>query len=157
MKIALLLCYFATWAFIPHLLLLKKRPSATLAWLWAIVFIPYLGALAYLAIGTDRLKRRRLRRRQLHYSTRPPARRGDRTSDDRDPGPPDRSATASSCSSSRINQPPRQLRLTTCGSCATRRNSTPRWRSGSPEARHHIHLEFYIWNPDETGARFLAF
>ena len=69
MKIALILCYFATWAFIPHLLLLKKRPSATLAWLWAIIFIPFLGALVYLAIGTDRLKRRRLRRRSL-YSTR---------------------------------------------------------------------------------------
>jgi cardiolipin synthase len=24
------------------------------------------------------------------------------------------------------------------------------------EARHHVHLEFYIWNPDETGARFLS-
>src|ERR1035438_89068 len=65
MKTALLVCYFATWAFIPHLLLLKKRPSATLAWLWAIVFIPFIGALAYFAIGTDRLRRRRLKRRGL--------------------------------------------------------------------------------------------
>src|SRR3954463_2687869 len=60
-----LLAYLATWTFIPHLLLLKKRPAATLAWLWAILFIPFLGALAYFAIGTDRLKRRRLRRRNL--------------------------------------------------------------------------------------------
>jgi hypothetical protein len=65
MKIALLLGYFATWAFIPQLLLLKKRPTATLAWLWAILFIPFIGAAAYFAIGTDRLKRRRLRRRNL--------------------------------------------------------------------------------------------
>ena len=57
MKAALLVCYFATWAFIPPLLLLKKRPSATLAWLWAIIFIPIIGAAAYFAIGTDRLKR----------------------------------------------------------------------------------------------------
>ena len=68
MKTALILCYFATWAFIPHLLLLKKRPSATLAWLWAIVFIPYVGAMFYFGFGTDRLKRRRLRRRNLHSS-----------------------------------------------------------------------------------------
>jgi hypothetical protein len=39
MKTLLLVCYFATWGFIPHLLLLKKRPAATLAWLWAIIFI----------------------------------------------------------------------------------------------------------------------
>src|SRR3954469_5958513 len=61
----LLLAYLATWGFIPHLLLLKKRPAATLAWLWAILFIPYVGALAFFAVGTDRLKRRRLRRRNL--------------------------------------------------------------------------------------------
>src|ERR1019366_61937 len=69
MKTALLILYLATWGFIPHLLLLKKRPSATLAWLWAIVFIPFLGAFVYFALGTDRLKRRRLRRRSL-YSAR---------------------------------------------------------------------------------------
>ena len=63
MKLFLLVCYFASWGFIPHLLLLKKRPAATLAWLWAILFIPFVGALMYFAIGTDRLKRRRLKRR----------------------------------------------------------------------------------------------
>src|SRR5581483_2518011 len=65
MKTALLCVYFAGWALIPHLLLLKKRPAATLAWLWAIVFIPLFGAGAYLLFGTDRLKRRRLKRREL--------------------------------------------------------------------------------------------
>src|SRR3954471_8447866 len=77
MKTVLIAGYFATWAFIPHLLLLKKRPAATLAWLWAILFIPFVGALAYFAIGTDRLKRRRLRRRNLFSARasrqRPPA------------------------------------------------------------------------------------
>jgi cardiolipin synthase len=89
-KTAILICYLATWAFIPHLLLLKKRPSATLAWLWAIVFIPFVGALFYFGFGTDRLKRRRLRRRSL-YSAR---------STRRPPGtsPGCRGATGSSCS-----------------------------------------------------------
>lgn len=57
MQTFLLFGYFATWGFIPHLLLLKKRPAATLAWLWAILFIPWLGTLAYCALGIDRLKR----------------------------------------------------------------------------------------------------
>src|SRR5580704_11340968 len=66
MRIVIVICYFATWVFIPHLLLLKKRPSATLAWLWAIVFIPFVGALFYFGFGTDRLKRRRIKRRSLY-------------------------------------------------------------------------------------------
>ena len=78
MKAFLLVCYFATWGFIPHLLLLKKRPAATLAWLWAIVFIPLLGALAYFAIGTDRLRRLRLKRRQHYKGVDGACREGDR-------------------------------------------------------------------------------
>ena len=63
MKIILILSYLVTWVVIPHLLLLKKRPAATLAWLWAILFIPFLGAAFYCLFGTDRLKRRRLKHR----------------------------------------------------------------------------------------------
>src|ERR1700722_8527155 len=65
MTLLLIFCYLATWAAIPHLLLLKKRPTATLAWLWAILFAPFIGFLCYLLFGTDRLKRRRLRRRHI--------------------------------------------------------------------------------------------
>lgn len=158
MTTVLLLCYLATWAFIPHLLLLKKRPSATLAWLWAIVFIPYLGAFAYLAIGTDRLKRRRLRRRQ-QYSTRT-HRRGSA------PGLADpltgrlldllpkrdlqflhlvttiNQVPVSSAANLRILRDAREFYAALAERIAA--------------ARHHIHLEFYIWHPDETGAKFLG-
>src|SRR3954465_5504639 len=82
MKLVLLAGYFATWAFIPHLLLLKKRPAATLAWLWAILFIPGVGALAYFAVGTDRLKRRRLRRRNLFSARVSRQRQPDSATDD---------------------------------------------------------------------------
>src|ERR1700743_3676183 len=52
---------------IPDLLLLNKRPTATLAWLWAILLFPVLGAGLYLAIGTERVNRRRMKlRRELH-------------------------------------------------------------------------------------------
>ena len=70
MNTVLALCYLATWAAIPHLLWLKKRPAATLAWLWAILFIPFAGALVYCLFGTDRLKRRRLKHR-ARFSARP--------------------------------------------------------------------------------------
>lgn len=157
MKIVLLVCYFASWAFIPHLLLLKKRPAATLAWLWAILFIPLLGALAYFAIGTDRLKRRRLRRRTL-FSARSSRQRSAVDATD--------SATAGLLRSlphrdrqflqlmSRINRLP----VSSAENLRILRNAAefyPALEARIRQARHHIHIEFYIWNPDETGARFL--
>jgi len=157
MKTALLLCYFATWAFIPHLLLLKKRPSATLAWLWAIIFIPFVGSLTYFALGTDRLKRRRLRRRSL-YSAR----------STRQGAPAD--ATDNSTKAllgalprrdrqflhllSRINRLP----ASSAGSLHILRDAKEFYSALEERirgAKHHVHLEFYIWNGDATGLRFL--
>jgi cardiolipin synthase len=155
---ALILCYFATWAFIPHLLLLKKRPSATLAWLWAIVFIPFVGPFVYFAIGTDRLKRRRLRRRSLYSARHSRSGAPSETTD---------SETTRLMSAlpgrdrqflrllSRINHLP----VTSSSSVRILRDSGEFYSALEArirEARHHIHLEFYIWNPDETGSRFLA-
>ena len=157
MKILLLVCYFSTWAFIPHLLLLKKRPSATVAWLWAIVFIPLLGAAFYFAFGTDRLKRRRLKRRNL-FSARASRRRVPATATDE--------ATAALVQDlpgrdrqfiqllSRINQLPvssaESLRL-----LCNAEEFYPALQRRIQEAVHHVHLEFYIWQDDETGAGFL--
>ena len=66
--IVLIAILVVLWAFsfacIPHLLLLNKRPTATLAWLWALVLFPGVGALLYLAVGTERVRRRRKRRQR---------------------------------------------------------------------------------------------
>jgi len=157
-KTALILCYFATWAFIPHLLLLKKRPSATLAWLWAIVFIPFVGAFFYFGFGTDRLKRRRLRRRNLHSS------RSTRHGSPDDTGEPGTAALVGA-----LPQRDRQFlrllshinRLPASSACNLRilrdaKEFYAALEARIREAKHHVHLEFYIWNPDETGARFLS-
>jgi cardiolipin synthase len=157
LKIALIICYFATWSFIPHLLLLKKRPSATLAWLWAIVFIPFVGSLFYFGFGTDRLKRRRLKRRTLHSSrtTRQIAQTG-------------ASDGATSALLKRLPQRDRQFLgllsrinyLPASSACNLRiLPDAKEFYSALEErisgARHHVHIEFYIWHSDETGARFL--
>ena len=60
----LLMIWLASVACIPHMLLLNKRPTATLAWLWAMLLFPGFGAALYLAIGSERVKRRRRTRRQ---------------------------------------------------------------------------------------------
>ena len=157
MMTLLLLCYFAGWTLIPHLLLLKKRPDATLAWLWAIIFIPLLGALAYLAFGTHRLKRRRLKRRNLFSARASRQRIPDSTTD---------KATAGLLQDlprrdrqflqllSRINQLP----ISSAENLRILPNSEefyPALATRIREARHHVHLEFYIWQGDETGMKFL--
>jgi len=158
MKYFFLICYFATWAAIPHLLLLKKRPSATLAWLWAILFIPFLGAFVYFAIGTDRLKRRRLRRRTI-FSARS-ARQGHHPE------------AASHAADSLLEHLPRRdrqflqllsrinrLPVSSAASLQVLRDARdfyPALMKRIEQVKHHLHLEFYIWQDDETGLRFLA-
>jgi cardiolipin synthase A/B len=157
MKTGLIVCYLATWAFIPHLLLLKKRPSATLAWLWAIVFIPFVGALFYFGFGTDRLKRRRLRRRNL-YSARG-ARKG---------APASATDGATESLLARLPHRDRQflqllsrinhLPVSSAGTLRVLRDAKEFYSALEDRirgAQHHVHLEFYIWNGDETGGRFL--
>src|SRR3954468_5994115 len=141
----LLLAYVATWGFIPHLLLLKKRPSATLAWLWAILFIPLLGAFAYVAIGNDRLKRGRLKRRNLFSA---------RASRERIPA----SATDDASTLLVRALPPRdrqflqllsrinQLPVSSVEALRILRNAEefyPALERRIRGAVHHIHLEFY--------------
>ena len=157
MKLLLLAGYFATWAFIPHLLLLKKRPAATLAWLWAIIFIPFIGAVAYFGFGTDRLKRRRLRRRRM-FSARSsrqvaPADATDQGSSNLLKTLPRRDRQFLQLLS-RINQLP----VSSASDIRILRDSRefyPALESRIRGARHHVHIEFYIWEDDATGARFL--
>lgn len=40
-----------------HVLLYKRRPVSAVLWLWFVWTIPYLGALAYLTFGVDRVRR----------------------------------------------------------------------------------------------------
>ncbi|MBL9201128.1 MAG: cardiolipin synthase [Opitutaceae bacterium] len=158
MKLFLLLSYLATWALIPHLLLLKKRPTATLAWLWAIVFIPFLGALAYALAGTDRLKRRRLRRRKVVATG--GAREGS-PGLEADPATealvatlPDRARQFLRLVS-RVNALP----IGAASDVRVLRDAAayyPALAARIAAARHHIHFEVYIWQGDATGERFLA-
>src|SRR5262249_16185940 len=50
--------YLLTWVLIPHVLLQRKQPLATLAWIWAILLFPFFGPMLYLLIGTERVQGR---------------------------------------------------------------------------------------------------
>jgi cardiolipin synthase len=158
MKTALVLCYFVTWVTIPHLLLLKKRPAATLAWLWAILFMPFLGAAYYCLFGTDRLKRRRLKHRS-RLTAHPAGKENVQgTTDD---------ATADLLQRlpaqdrrflgmvSRINQLP----ISSAGESRVLNDASefyPALEQKIQKASRSVHLEFYLWRGDQTGLKFLS-
>jgi cardiolipin synthase len=158
MKTVLALCYLATWAAIPHLFLLKKRPAATLAWLWAILFIPFLGTLVYVLFGTDRLKRRRLKHR-TPFSARPspqrtPAGATDEATEVLIQNLPRRERQFLQLLS-RINQLP----VSSATAIRILRGAEefyPALEQRIRQAQHQVHLEFYIWRGDETGRRVLG-
>ena len=53
--------YLISWGLIPFILWRNKPPVSTLAWVWSVVLFPYVGPLAYMVLGNDRLARKRLR------------------------------------------------------------------------------------------------
>ena len=58
------IAYFLTWLLIPSILLQKKPPVATLTWLFTIVCLPFFGPLLFFLIGPDRIRRKRLKKQE---------------------------------------------------------------------------------------------
>jgi cardiolipin synthase len=155
-KLFLIIVYFTGWTAIPHLLLLKKRPQATLAWLWAILFIPYLGAVAYFAIGTDRLTRKRLKRRN-QFSVR--THRQQPLSTDSSTGQLIQQLAGPQRDFFRLLSSIHRMPITSAETIRIFGDGTtfyPALEERINRARHHVHLEFYILESDERGEKLMA-
>jgi cardiolipin synthase len=142
--------YFLTWGTIPVILMRNKPPASTLAWIWAVILFPYLGPIFFFAFGSDRLVRQRLRAtREMDAS----GARGERrvNLDTRmllEELPAEERAGAELLS--HLNE--------YAVSCA---EETRLLIDGAQfydalgraldEARHHVHIEFYIWRDDARG------
>ena len=142
--------YGLTWLLLPVVLLVKKRhPVSSVAWMLAILFLPVAGAMLFLAFGINRVERRRSSMRQLALQCaelRPePAEFVWQVSED-------------------VRQETRCLarlaeRITgwqpTRGNHIELLTDTNRTlgliEQAIREARQSIHLEYYIWQPDKTG------
>lgn len=153
-----LVVWLLGWCLIPHLLLLNKRPTATLAWLWALILFPVAGPALYLMIGSERIKRLRIKRQQDFrqrdrssplQSTLSPA---DKTAPAQ--GITDPSTQSLLLSLSAITQLPRS----TAGSIRVLRKAPAFYealREDIKRATYHIHIETFIWRDDEVGNQFL--
>src|SRR3954452_23220823 len=146
--------YLLTWATIPHILTRNKPPASTLAWIWAVILFPYGGALFYFVFGSDRLVRQKLRatRRMDAAGARAERRINADTLALLDILPPGERASvellselneyAVSCAD--------QTRLLVDGA-----EFFAALGQRIDEARHHVHIQFYIWRTDNRAKEML--
>jgi cardiolipin synthase len=142
--------YLLTWATIPHILLRNKPPASTLAWIWAVILFPFAGPLFYFVFGTDRLVRQRLR--ATHEMDAAGAREERRVSEDT------RALVAKLTPLERVGVELLSQVNEYAISCA---EETRLLVDGDQfyaalgqridEAKHHVHIEFYIWRSDARG------
>lgn len=120
------------------IVLQKREPVATLSWLVSLAALPMVGFLIYYVLGPQRLHRQRARRHRKHASLPAELLDGDDASLEL-----------------------RTLARATSGLPATTATRACLLIDGSRKfpalldaiatARHHVHLEYYIFEPDHTG------
>ena len=124
----------------------RRAPAATLAWIVTLAFLPLLGLPIYWLVGPRHLKRKQLRYRGLTGSVAAAAAEGGEWREI----PPD--IVRQVRLASRLDESPLSTAI-----------ALTQFHSGSEAffaierdiaaARHHAHLEFYIWEDDKTGRR----
>jgi cardiolipin synthase len=134
------------------LLMSRRSPTSTLAWMFAFIALPVVSGLYYLVFGPHRLQRRRRRygiaRGRLAGGTRqidhaPVAARPKLTGD----------AAALAAVARRLGQGE-----PTFASAVKLLDDGDQKMQALEEAivaaTHHIHMEYYIWEPDRVGTHF---
>ncbi len=150
---AFALAAYVAWAIGATVMLLLDRrpPTTTLAWLLALLLLPYVGAIIYFFFGPRRLRRKRLKyeksRREVEGKAAPLLARPEYLSEDffhryR------QLATLIEC----LDQP-----------APSRASALKLYSDGDAcyadmldviaAAKHHLHLEYYIWRADGVGTR----
>ena len=136
------------------IILERRSPTATLAWVLALAWLPVLGIPLYLLIGPRRLRRKKLRHRrsrsrviEASQSWREPADAVSRASLPAG-NSPQLVKLAESVRQPVAAQAERVDLLLGGDACY---EAIERAIS---EARHHVHLEYYTWEPDRVGTRF---
>lgn len=131
------------------LLLERRSPTATLAWIFAFIAIPVLSGLYYMVFGPRRLQRKRKRYDRARHALRRTDRKGEAL-----PRPElGQDAAALAAVGRRLgdNEPTlaSAVQLLDDGDACMKSLG-----EALAAAKHHAHLEYYIWEPDEVGTHF---
>jgi cardiolipin synthase A/B len=136
------------WAFVMGVVIVLERRSAaaTIAWLMVLAFLPIVGIVAYRLIGPMRLERKKLRRltgrRVVEEALHAFAQIESTSPEDVQLAlVPVRAGEAPPLGADRVE-------IYLDGVSAYRAIG-----EAIEAARHHVHLEYYIWEPDGIGTR----
>jgi cardiolipin synthase len=137
---------------VPRIITERRESAATLAWVLAIVFLPFLGALCYALFGARRLRRQRLLYRDRTASLAQAM--ADAQLAETDRCVPDHPAERELCAVLRdeagLPVPGNQVEILNHPAAAY-----DRILEAISSARQTVHMEYYIFQADETGQRFL--
>jgi cardiolipin synthase len=143
---------YALWVLVAcvSLLLERRSPTATLAWIFAFIAIPIVSGIYYLMFGPRRLHRRR-RRYSLARSSVARKLSGPAEGPPRPALAPDAAGLAAVARRLEQGEP-------TFASAVTLLDDGDATMKALEEkileTRHHIHFEYYIWEPDRVGTHF---
>jgi cardiolipin synthase len=119
------------------IVLQKRAPVATLSWLLGLAALPYIGFLVYLVFGPQRIRRHRLRRARNRVSL-----------------PDDEGAPAMGAELASLAQATSGLPASTATGARLLVDGGATYEAlleSVRGARHHVHLEYYIFAADHTG------
>lgn len=123
------------------ILLQKREPIATLSWLLSLALLPFVGFLIYHFLGPTRIKRQNLKRSKAKAGLMP------LTEDNRSTNANDL-MKISEAASGYAPGSAETVELLINGV-----QTYDALIAAFDQATHHIHLEYYIFEPDHTGTR----
>ncbi|MBU2549562.1 MAG: PLDc N-terminal domain-containing protein, partial [Proteobacteria bacterium] len=145
--------YLLALVLIPRILLDRRDPEATMAWILAIIFLPYLGAAAFYLLGRTRVRRRTRKKLLARFRVQ----RSLNTLPETSPAvdiPPAGAGREVAKLVRYVTENPlvpgNRVRIFTGGEAAY-----DQMEAAIESAREHIHLMSYIFHKDEIGHRFL--
>lgn len=127
------------------LVLERRSPVATLAWIFVLAWMPAIGFVVYFFFGPRRLRRKKLRRLASKRRLREAAADVDEEADD--PLRTQLSWLAVAAGESPALRA-RRVELFTEG-----QECYASMAQAIDAAQHHVHVEYYIWEPDTIGTR----
>ena len=139
---------FAVWAIVMAVVIVlqQRSPAATIAWMMVLAFLPIVGYVVYRLIGPQRLARRKLRRqltRKLIEEAEGAIHAIEVDSKHRE--------QLARIGISAGEPPP--LRAEAIELFCDGRGCFAAIAKAIDEAKHHVHLEYYIWENDHSGVR----
>lgn len=134
----------ATW-----ILFEKRSPVATLAWILALIALPYVGFVIFFFLGPRRLVRKRLKHRRARGTVREKGKLPVASGDGKVPDP--RIAQLGQLAT-RAGEPPAER----CEEVAIFHDAASTYdaiEAAIRAAKHHVHVAYYIFDAGEVGHR----